>query len=309
LQNGVTVRALIRPSSNAQTLESLGVEIVRGNVTDSNSVENAVKGVQRVFHLAALYRQEAVTRQLVWDTHVTGTRVVLEASLKAGVHRVVHCSTVGVQGAIANPPATESDPYNPGDDYQRTKMEGELLAIKFFMETGLPGVIVRPAGIYGPGDLRFLKLFKHIQNRKFVMFGNGEVLYHFTYVADLIRGMILSSEKPEAIGQIYTLAGNEYVTLNTLVALIANCLGVPIPRWRLPFWPLWLASLGCEIVLKPLGIEPPLYRRRADFFRKNRAFDISKAKSELGYSPKYDMTTGLQITAEWYRQNGYLSSK
>ena len=309
LKKGVAVRALIRHSSNGQTLESLGVDIVRGNVMDPQSVENAVKGVTRVFHLAALYRQEAVTKQLVWDTHVTGTRVVLEASLKAGVHRVIHCSTVGVQGAIANPPAKETGPYNPGDDYQRTKMEGERLAMKFFDETGLPGVIVRPAGIYGPGDLRFLKLFKHIQNRRFVMFGNGEVLYHFTYVDDLVKGMILSSERHEAIGQIYTLAGNEYVTLNTLVALVANCLGVPIPRWRLPFWPLWAASLGCEIVCKPLGIEPPLYRRRADFFRKNRAFDISKAKAELGYSPETDMKTGLQITADWYKHHGYLSSE
>ena len=276
---------------------------------DPSSVEKAIKGVTRVFHLAALYRQEAVTNQLVWDTHVTGTRVVLEASLKAGVHRVVHCSTVGVQGDIANPPAQETDPYNPGDEYQRTKMEGERLAVRFFDETGLSGVIVRPAGIYGPGDLRFLKLFKHIQNRRFVMFGNGEVLYHFTFVDDLVRGMIVSSEKPEAIGQIYTLAGEEYVTLNTLVTLVAKCLGVPVPQWRLPFWPLWMASLVCEGVCKPLGIEPPLYRRRADFFRKNRAFDISKAKNELGFVPQYDMKTGLQLTADWYKQYGYLSSK
>jgi len=308
LQEGVAVRALVRPSSHAQKLESLGAEIVRGDVLDPQSVENAVRGVKKVFHLAALYRQEAVSRQLVRDTHVTGTRVVLEASLKAGVQRVVHCSTVGVQGAIANPPAKEDAPYNPGDVYQRTKMEGERLAIKFIEETGLPGVIVRPAGIYGPGDFRFLKLFKHIQKRRFVMFGNGEVFYHFTYVDDLATGMILASERPEALNQIYTIAGNDYVTLNTLVALVANCVGVPPPRWRFPFWPLWLASVGCEIVFKPFGVEPPLYRRRADFFRKNRAFDISKAKSELGYLPEYDMKTGLQLTADWYKQNGYLST-
>ena len=309
LQEGGAVRAFVRPSSNPHTLGSMGAEIVRGDVRDPDSVKHAVRGVKRVYHLAAVYRQEAVSRQQVWDTHVTGTQVLLEASLKAGVERFVHCSTVGVQGAIANPPAKETAPYHPGDEYQRTKMEGERLALKFFGETGLPGVIIRPAGIYGPGDLRFLKLFKHIQSRRFVMFGNGEVLYHFTYVQDLVTGMKLASERPEAIKQIYTIAGNEYVTLNTLVALVADCVGAPRPRWRFPFWPLWLASVGCEIVCKPLGIEPPLYRRRADFFRKDRAFDISKAKTDLGYMPQMDLKTGLQITADWYMQNGYLPSR
>ena len=97
------------------------------------------------------------------------------------------------------------------------------------------------------------------------------------------------------------------MTLNTLVGLIANCVGVPRPRWRLPFWPLWLASVSCEIACKPVGMEPPLYRRRADFFRKDRAFDISKAKSELGYEPKIELKAGLQSTADWYKQNGFLT--
>ena len=305
---GYEVRALVRSGSNGQALQDLGLEVVTGDVTDPSSIHQAVKGVQIVYHLAALYRQEGVPKKEFWNVHVTGTQNVLEASLKEGVERVVHCSTVGVQGAIANPPAKESDAYNPGDEYQRTKMEGEKLALQFFEKQHFPGVVVRPVGIYGPGDMRFLKLFKHIQNRKFMMFGSGEVLYHLTHVDDLAGGIILCGENDQAIGQVYTIAGEEFVTLNQLVSLIAGCLQVPVPRFRLPFWPLWAASLGCELLCKPFGIEPPLYRRRADFFRKDRAFDISKAKSELGFSPTIDLPTGLQRTADWYKQHGYLES-
>ncbi len=305
---GYQVRALARPTSDTQALRDLGVEVVPGDVTAPMTLRQAVKGCQTVYHLAALYRQEGVPKKEFWNVHVTGTQNVLEASMEGGVERVVHCSTVGVQGAIANPPATETHPYNPGDEYQRTKMEGEKLALQFFEKHNFPGVVVRPVGIYGPGDMRFLKLFKHIQNRKFMMFGNGEVLYHLTHVDDLAAGIILAGEKDPARGQVYTIAGNEYVTLNQLVGLIAQCLKVPVPRWRLPFWPLWAASLSCEILCKPLGIEPPLYRRRADFFRKDRAFDISKARNELTFSPTIDLTTGLQRTADWYKQHGYLKA-
>ncbi len=305
---GYQVRALARPSSDTQALKGLGVEIAPGDVTDVATLHQALKGVQTVYHLAALYRQEGVAKKEFWNVHVTGTQHVLEASISEGVKRVVHCSTVGVQGAIANPPAKETDAYNPGDEYQRTKMEGEKLALQFFKKHNFPGVVVRPVGIYGPGDMRFLKLFKHIQNRKFMMFGNGNVLYHLTHVDDLAAGIILCGEKEEALGQVYTIAGNEYVTLNQLVSQIAQCLQVPVPRWRLPFWPLWTASLACEILCKPLGIEPPLYRRRADFFRKDRAFDITKAKSELGFSPIIDLPTGLQRTADWYKQHGHLKT-
>jgi nucleoside-diphosphate-sugar epimerase len=303
---GYDVRAFVRSTSNIDALKKLGLEIVFGDVTDSGSLDKTARGIETVYHIAALYRQENIPKKLFWDVNVNGTKNILEASLKSGVQRFVHCSTVGVQGEITNPPAKEAHPYNPGDEYQRTKMEAEKLALRFFKENELPGVIVRPVGMYGPGDTRFLKLFKHIKNGKFIMFGSGKVLYHLTYIDDLVHGFELCGEKREALGQIYNICGDEYVTLDQLVAIIAQALGVPVPRLRLPFWPLWIAAFFCESVCKPLGIEPPIYRRRVDFFRKDRAFDISKAKKELGYEPMVDLKTGIKITADWYRENGYL---
>ncbi|MDZ7262165.1 MAG: NAD(P)-dependent oxidoreductase, partial [candidate division KSB1 bacterium] len=148
---------------------------------------------------------------------------------------------------------------------------------------------------------------KFIYKGKFRMIGNGRVLYHLTYIDDLVEGIILCGEKEEARGQLYTLGGNEYVTLNELVGMIAEALEVPRPTKRIPVWPVWLAGALCEAMCRPLGIEPPIYRRRVDFFIKDRAFDISKAKRELGYQPKIDLKTGLKLTADWYRQQGWLN--
>lgn len=306
VKRGYKVRALARATSNTTLLESLGAEIVYGDLSDPDSYRHNLKGVKTIYHIAALYRSESVPRKLFWEVNLEGTRNLLEAAAAAGVDRFVHCSTVGVQGEIKNPPATEDYPYNPGDVYQESKMEGEKLALRFFREQGLAGVVVRPVGIYGPGDKRFLKLFRYINNGKFRMFGSGQVLYHLTFVEDLVEGIILAGEKEQAVGQIYTLGGEEYVTLNELVEMIAEALGVEKPEGHLPLWPLWVAGVVCEAICRPLRIEPPIYRRRIDFFIKDRAFDISKAKKELGYQPKVDLKTGLKITADWYRQQGWL---
>jgi nucleoside-diphosphate-sugar epimerase len=109
-----------------------------------------------------------------------------------------------------------------------------------------------------------------------------------------------------AAGREYLLAGPEYTTLNELVRLIAEELGVRPPRLRLPIWPVWLAGAVCEAVCVPLGVEPPLFRRRVDFYRKSRAFDTTRARRELGYNPTIDLSTGIRRTAEWYRSAGLL---
>ncbi len=306
VERGYDVRGLVRDPEKAAHLRDLGVTLLQGDLREKDSFAQAVKGTDVVFHVAAAYRQEGVPNNYFWEVNVEGTRNLLEAAKEAGVRRFVHTSTVGVQGEIANPPATEEAPFNPGDVYQESKKAGELLARKFFEENALPGVVVRPVGIYGPGDTRFLKIFRFVYNGKFRMIGSGKVLYHLTFVDDLVQGIILAGEKEEAVGQVYTIGGPEFTTLEKLVELIAEVLDVPVPRKRLPVWPFWVAGLLCEGICRPLRIEPPIYRRRLDFFTKDRAFDISKARRELGYEPKISLKTGLKITGNWYKQVGWL---
>jgi dihydroflavonol-4-reductase len=232
--------------------------------------------------------------------NVGGTANVLEAARRHGVPRTVHCSTAGVHGHVSRIPSDESAPFNPGDVYQVTKLEGEQLAAAAFAN-GLPGVIFRPAGIYGPGDLRFLKLFRAVKRGRFVMFGSGEVLYHLTYIDDLVDGIILCGEHPGALGETFLLSGDAYVSLNRLVELVAGAVGASPPRLRLPLWPLRAAAQLCETVCVPLGVDPPLHNRRVDFFVKTRAFTSEKARRVLGYAPKVSLEDGIARTARWYR--------
>ncbi len=306
VQEGHAVRGLALPGFDTTELEKAGIRIITGDLRDKQSLVSAVQGVDLVYHIAAVYREENIPKQTFWDVNVDGTKNLLEVSRDARVKRFVHCSTVGVQGEIKNAPADEKAPYHPGDYYQESKMEGELCALRFFQDEGLPVVVFRPVGIYGPGDMRFQKLFRYIYRSKFRMFGSGDVLYHLTYIDDLINGILLVGKTPGIEGEIFTLAGERYTTLNELVQIIADVLGVTLSKRHYPIWPLWLGGALCEFLCRPLKISPPIYRRRVDFFVKNRAFDIGKAKRTLGYQPKVDLITGIKRTAEWYRKEGLL---
>ena len=304
-RRGYPVRALVRPGSNAAGLRADGIDVLEGQLVRREDVGAAMEGVRVVYHIAAAYREAKHPDSYYFDVNVGGTRNILEAARAEGVGRVVHCSTAGVHGEVETVPADETAPMNPGDVYQSSKLEGERLAMSAF-ESGLPGVVFRPVGIYGPGDTRFLKLFRTVANGRFRMFGSGEVLYHLTYIDDLIDGIVMCGEAPAALGEVFLLAGPRYSTLNELVELIAEALGRPAPRGRLPLWPLLTAATVCEALCRPLGIDPPLHRRRCDFFVKDRAFTFAKAKALLGYDPKVDLGEGLRRTAEWYRAAGLI---
>jgi dihydroflavonol-4-reductase len=305
LRRGHRVRALVRTTAHARGLERAGAEIVEGDLTRAHDVDTAVKGCSYIYHIAALYRQAKHPDRVYYDVNLGGTRHILDAAARHGVERVVHCSTVGVHGDIKPVPADEDAPFNPGDAYQGSKLEGELAAREAFA-SGLPGVIVRPAAIYGPGDLRFLKLFKSIRRGLFCTFGRGEGTYHLVYIKDLVDGIVLCGEHPDAIGETFILAGPRYTTINELVARVAAAVGVPPPRVRAPLTPLLAAAWLCEMGCKPLGLEPPLHRRRCDFFTKARGFSSAKARRMLGYAPAVDLDEGLRATAAAYVAAGYM---
>lgn len=305
-RDGYSVRGLVRDLSRKSELQRERIEPMVGDLRDRKSLERAAEGVDLVYHVAALFRQENVSRKEMWETNVEGTRNMLDAALKAGVRRFVHCSTVGVHGDVKNPPANEEAPYGPGDHYQDSKTEAERLVLRYMAEGGLPIVVFRPGGIYGPRDLRFLKLFKAIKSKRFVMLGSGEVLYQLIYIDDLIDGILLCGTKPNAVGNVYILTGKEPATLNHFVQAIAKVVGVPPTRRRFPVTPVYAAGLACELICKPFGINPPLYRRRVDFFRKTRSFDISKARTQLGFEPNIDLLTGIGLTARWYQEQNLL---
>jgi nucleoside-diphosphate-sugar epimerase len=300
------VRVLTRSATRAASILPAGVEIIEGDISDRSVVDRATEGCEIVYNLAAAFREPGLKSRRYAEVHVDGTRHLLEASIKHGVRRIVHCSTVGVLSHIEHPPADETWDYAPGDVYQATKAEGEQLALTYARELGTPVTVARPTPIYGPGDTRLLKLFKLISRRRFVMLGDGQAYFHMVHVDDLVRGLRLMADHPAAPGEIFIIGGKEYRTLNEVAAIIAREVGVPAPRWHLPAKPFQVLGTICERICVPLGISPPIYRRRVDFFTKSRAFSIRKAIDVLGYRPKIDLVTGIRETIAWYRRNGQL---
>jgi nucleoside-diphosphate-sugar epimerase len=296
----------VRDRRRAANLKFAGIELVEGDLRDRASLERAVDGIERVYHIAAIYRQAGLPADTYRAVNALAVRDVIEAAARARVKRVVHCSTVGVHGDVEHPPAGEDAPLKPGDVYQETKLEGERLAREAGQRLGIEVTIARPTGIYGPGDRRLLKLFRGVARRRFPILGSGNIYYHLTYIDDLCDGFRLCAEHPAAAGRTYILAGGDVTTLNELVRIIAEVAGIKPGTMHLPVWPFWVAGAVCEAVCAPLGIEPPLYRRRVDFYTKSRAFDISRARTEIGYAPTVDLREGIRRTLDWYREHGWL---
>ena len=306
VRSGHHVRGLVRRESQAADIRAAGIEPVLGSLEDHATLARAVQGADVIYNIAAVYREAGIAASTYRAVNATAVGALIDAAAAAGARRVVHCSTVGVHGDIERPPANEDAPLSPGDVYQETKVEGERIARDAASRTGLPVTIARPSGIYGPGDRRLLKLFRGVARRRFAVLGSGNIFYHLTYVDDLVEGLQLCGEAPAAANRTYILAGAEVSTLNELIAMIAAEAHVEPPALKLPVWPFWFAGAACEALCVPFGIEPPIYRRRVDFFTKSRAFDISRARAELGYAPRTGLREGIRKTLAWYREHGWL---
>jgi nucleoside-diphosphate-sugar epimerase len=289
-----------------QELRDWGAEVILGSVTDKEVVRRAMQGVELVHHVAAAFREMNVPDTYYYDVNVNGTRNVLEAAVAEGVRKVIYCSTCGVHGNIDHPPGGEDAPIQPADYYQRTKYEAEPVVRQFF-ERGLKTVILRPAAIYGPGDPeRFFLIFKRVAKGTFPMFGSGKTYYHPLYIDNLIDAFILAMQEGKGEGEAYLIADEQYLEIEDLVRRVGKALSIDVKIPHYPVWPVVAAGHVCEKICRPFGVTPPLFPRRVDWYRQNRAFKIDKAKRDLGYQPKVGIDEGLRRTAEWYRNEGLL---
>ena len=288
-------------------LREWGAEVVIGSVTDKAVVEQAMQGVERVHHLAAAFREMNVPDSYYREVNVGGTENVLAAARAAGVRRFIYCSTCGVHGNVDDPPGGEDAPIQPADYYQQTKYEAEPVVLRYHAE-GLPCVILRPAAIYGPGDPeRFAMIYKRVATGRFPMFGNGKTFYHPLYIDNLVDAFMLAMQDGKGDGQAYLIADEDYVEIEDLVRRVGKALGVDVKIPHYPVWPVVLAGHVCEKLCKPLRVTPPIFPRRVDWFRQNRAFKIDKARRDLGYKPAVGLDEGLKRTAEWYLQEGIVT--
>lgn len=287
-------------------LQRLGAEIVVGTVTDREAVRRCMQGVDIVHHLAAAFRELNRPPAYYHEVNVEGTRNVLEAARLANVRKVTYCSTCGVHGNVEHPPGGEDAPIQPADYYQQTKYEAEPIALEY-AQRSLKVTIIRPAAIYGPGDPeRFYMIFRQVAKGWFPMFGDGRTLYHPLYIDNLIDALVLAMDERRGNAQAYLIADEEYVPIESLVRRTAQAMGVRSRLVRLPIWPVVAAGHVAEKACAPFGITPPIFPRRVDWYRQNRAFRIDRAKQDLGYRPAVGLDEGLRRTYEWYCAEGML---
>jgi nucleoside-diphosphate-sugar epimerase/2-polyprenyl-3-methyl-5-hydroxy-6-metoxy-1,4-benzoquinol methylase len=308
---GENVRVLAQVNTpaeqqNCQELEQHGITIVEGSVTDTDAVTRACDAVDVIFHLAAAQHEANVPDKHYYDVNVEGTRNMLEAAVGKGVGRFVHGSTIGVYGIGNNGPVSDDSPLQPDNIYGITKLEGEKVVRQFLDK--LPIAIVRISETYGPGDRRLLKLFDGIHKGRFFHIGDGRNLHHLIYIDDLIQGLRLAATQEAAVGNTFVLAGPEAISTTEMIQCICRAEQVNMPRVRIPLWPLMTTALVMERMMRPLGVQPPLHKRRMNFFVKSFQFSCDNARRLLDYEPTVSVEEGMRRTREWYQQMNLLRS-
>ena len=170
IKEGHEVTALVRNTSDLSVLEGIPLRFIYGEMSDRQKIFEGIKGAEWVFNVAAAYRKANLSEKEFWDTNFEGTKNILDACFEYNVKKMVHCSTIGVVTTVKNPPGDENSQVCPGDDYQKSKCAAEFEVIKYAREKGLNAIVIRPCGIYGPGDMRLLKIFRMIARKKFLFF-------------------------------------------------------------------------------------------------------------------------------------------
>lgn len=282
-------------------LTQLGVHLETGDVLDPPSLAAALRGADCVCHFAAAFREAAADEHHFRRVNVTGTANLLAAAHAAGARRFVLCSTAGVYGQRAPGVIDESHPLRPWNAYEHSKVEAESRLRRAAGALGMQYVILRPTAVYGPRDERLRKLFRSAARGRFPLFGRGEGRRHMVYVSDLADAFLRACTSSRAANHEMIVAGPEVVPLHELLQMLATLSNRRSCGPRLPLRPMRALAAVVEDVCVRLKIEPPLYRRRMDFYTNDAAFDISRARRVLGWEPKVTLQEGLARTLRSYQ--------
>jgi nucleoside-diphosphate-sugar epimerase len=282
-----------------------GLEVVSGDLADRARLEKYMTKANVVFHLASALGSSLISNGEFQTINAGGTESVLRAASEAGVRTVIHFSSAGVLGHVPEMrPVDESYPSHPLDAYDRSKLEGERIALEYGRR-GLDVRIIRPGWVYGPGDRRTLKLIRAVAHKRILMVSSGATLQTPVYVDDLVKGTLQCLSKGRR-AEIYHLAGPESLSVKDMIHTIAGAAGVTPPRFRLPLKAAEAAAWTLDRIFRTFHREAPLTPSRLAFFIRSKPLAIGKAARELGYSPRVDFARGIAKTIAWYRNKGWL---
>jgi len=306
IADGSTVRVLARPGGDRRALESCDVEIAEGNLLDPASVRTAVRGVRRVYHVAADYRLWARDPRELYRANVDGTRAVLEAAADAGAERIVYTSTVGAVGIPkGGGTGDEATPVALGDmvgAYKASKFLAEQVA-REIAARGAPVVIVNPSTPIGPWDVKPTPtgqmIVDFLKGRMVASLDTGLNLVH---VRDVARGHILAAERGR-VGERYIL-GNQNLSLLEIFGVLARLTGMSAPRFRVPYGMAWVAAAAMEGVAALTRRPPQVPLTAVRMAKKRMYFSSAKAVRDLGL-PQSPPEEALGEAVAWFIARGY----
>ena len=267
------------------------------------TLQNLFDDVDIVFHLAAQLGEWGVDHQQFYDVNVGGTRQLLELCREKERIRFVYASTPGVQGK-GHQRADETMPYNPPYIYEQTKCLAEQFVLAFHQRYDLAATIVRPDFVYGPGDYRRIPLYRAIKQRRFFIIGNGRSFLHPTYISDAVDGLVRAATHPDAVGQVFNIAGPNLISVSDYVLTIARTMGVRPPLFKIPKWLGMIAAHGCERIAEITQRPPFVSQSKIEFLTFNHGCNIQKANAVLGFKPQVPFEDGFRHTWAWVANHG-----
>jgi nucleoside-diphosphate-sugar epimerase len=308
LQEGYSVRCLVRASSDTSLLDELDVQIAVGDLTRARSLARAVEGCHYVFHCGALVSDWASTEEIA-RTNVEGTRNLLEASVGASVQRFIHFSTTDVYGYPDGAGIDEAYAATRFRNwYAQTKRDAEAEVRRVEKADALDTVILRPATVYGPGSTDVIgEIARAIQGRHMLLVDGGRAVAGLCYVDNLIDAAVLALRHEAAPGHAFNVSDGLGITWKEFTDDLAEGLGCSKVRWSLPYWMANGVGLSLEhgyrLLRKTTGLNaPPLLSRQAvQVLGKNQDFSNRKAREMLGWEPRVDYAIGLEATLAWLR--------
>ncbi len=306
LKKEISVRCLVRQTSNHRWLDGLDVEISSGDLSDEASLNRAVSHVDAVFHLAG--ETSSFSEEVYYQSNVVGTVKLLKAIIQVNpqIKRFVYVSSLAAAGpSLTLKPNTEADPAHPVSPYGASKLAAEEAVLAFASQ--IPVTVIRPPVVYGPRDPNFLEYIRIVNHgiRPFV--GWQDRYTSFIYIDDLVRGIELAAQSEKASGQVYYLVSESRISWREMGRIVANQLQKASIFIPIPFSVVWLMVLGREMIdrVKKQPSFANLQKLR-EFRQHFWICDGHKAKQELGFKPQMTLSDGLDKTIAWYRQEGWL---
>ncbi|MFW9935045.1 MAG: NAD-dependent epimerase/dehydratase family protein [Candidatus Thorarchaeota archaeon] len=302
------VKALVRKTSDVQGLPR-EIQLVEGDLLDSNSLERAVKETEIVFHLAALFDFYPKDVDLLYQVNVEGTRNLIKACEKTVVKRFIYCSTSETTGVVDNPPATEETEPNPMYEYGKSKILAENEVREGAKAAGFDYIILRPVGITGPGEFYLgFETYEAIANKRIPMIpGDGQKHIMFMHVDDLVEGFLCALKTKKGVNDTFLLCTDDVFTYEELFQFVAEYLGVDPPKRKVP---VILGKIGVGLIgfFKHRGKRTYLWHAKTvDAMNQDRWYSNEKAKRVLGWKPSMTMAEAFRRTMDWYISEGYLS--